>query len=426
MLGDPAGSRGLPPSTWRLMLSLYISQYLGIGFFLVALVAILRQHGESLERLSIVYLLGMVWVAKFLWAPLVDRIGFARGGHFKGWLLVMQSGMVAVLLLIGVFDPVRDFTVVYALCLLLALFSATQDIAIDGLACRLLPTESRGMGNGFQIAGGLLGNLLGAGGVLMAYPLLGWQGATALLAIGTGLSLVQLIGFREPLHPRASRTSLSRRVWSVWRNPGGGRLLAMVALYSVGVSLAYALITPILVDAGWALERIGLVVNVVGTLLGVPATLCTGWLIRRVGRRVVTTGAAVLQVPAILAMSLPVLGYVDDMAVTAAMSLFFVFYNPAMVVLATLMMDRASPESPATDYAAQYGLYQFFCILSVTAGTALAGRIGYLPILVASAVSGVLMAMIAPSYRHVPEGRFVANVGPEPEISPCFSTGKVD
>lgn len=132
-----------------------------------------------------------------------------------------------------------------------------------------------------------------------------------------------------------------------------------------------------------------------------------------------------MQVPAILAMSLPVLGYVDDMAVMAAISLFFVFYNPAMVVLATMMMERASPESLATDYAAQYGLYQFFCILSITVGTAMAGRIGYLPILVASAVSGVLMAMIAPNYRHVPEGRCVANVGPEPEMSHCFSTGKV-
>lgn len=94
----------------------------------------------------------MVWVAKFLWAPLVDRIGFASGGHFKGWILVMPSGMVAVLLLTGVFDPVRDFTVVYALYLLLALLSATQDIVIDGLACHLLPRERRGMGNRFQIA----------------------------------------------------------------------------------------------------------------------------------------------------------------------------------------------------------------------------------------------------------------------------------
>jgi MFS family permease len=426
MLSDSAIFRTLPPSTWRLMLSLYISQYLGIGFFLVALVAILRQQGESLEHLSIIYLLGMVWVAKFLWAPLVDRIGFARTGHFKGWLLITQSGMVMTLLLIGTFDPMRDFSMVYALCLLLAFLSATQDIAVDGLACRLLPRESRGMGNGFQIAGSLLGNLLGAGGVLMAYPLIGWQGATSLLAIGTGLSLVQLIGFREPSHTRASDISVSRRVWSVWREPGGGRLLAMVALYAVGVSLAYALITPILVDAGWTLEHIGLVVNVVGTLLGVPAALCTGWLIRRVGRRVTTTVAAVLQVPAILAISLPVLGYVDDLSVAVAMSLFFVFYNPAMVVLATLMMDRASPESPATDYAAQYGLYQFFCILSITVGTALAGQIGYLPILVASAVSGVLMAILAPSYRHVPDSLYVANVAPESEMSPSFSTDKVD
>ena len=395
---------GLPAATWSLLLSLYVTQYLGLCFFLVSLVAILRQHGESLERVSVIYLLGLVWAAKFIWSPLVDRISFGRFGHFKGWLLVMQGGMIATLLAIGTFDPVSDFPSVYLLCLLLSLLSATQDIAVDGLACHLFTQENRGIANSVQVAGGLLGNLLGAGGVLMAYTYVGWSDAMLLLAIGTGLSFVQLIGFKEPL--RQSSTMPLRavflRVWSLWRRPGGAYWLVMLLLYPVGVSLAYSLITPILVDVGWSLDRIGLIVNVVGALIGAPAAFFTGWLMNHFGRRKTMIWAAFLQVPGILALALPVLGYLGNWTVLVAVGLFVLFYNPVVVVISTLMMDHVSAESPATDYASQYSLYMLFSILSVTAGTALAGRIGYLPILILSALGGVLMALLSLRYRHQP------------------------
>jgi hypothetical protein len=48
----------VPRATWWLLASLYTTQYLGLGFFMVALVAILRERGVPLEQLGMVYLLG--------------------------------------------------------------------------------------------------------------------------------------------------------------------------------------------------------------------------------------------------------------------------------------------------------------------------------------------------------------------------------
>ena len=67
-------------------------------------------------------------------------------------------------------------------CAVLAFLSSTQDIATDGLSRRLLSEKERGLGNGIQSAGGMLGNLLGGGAVLMAYPYLGWKGCMVILA----------------------------------------------------------------------------------------------------------------------------------------------------------------------------------------------------------------------------------------------------
>ncbi|MBK1688926.1 MFS transporter [Rubrivivax gelatinosus] len=391
-----AAEHARPP--WALLLSLYTTQYLAPGFFMVALVAILRRAGMPLEQLGAIYLLGLFWVLKFLWAPWVDRLSFGRWGHERGWLLLAQAGMVLALLAMAPLDPVQDFSRVLAGCVVVGALSATQDLAADALACRRLAPSDRALGNAIQAAGGLLGNLLGAGAVLVLYERIGWAGAMALLAAGTAVSWVQLLALREPPQPRVppERAGLRASVVGLWRRPQGARWLAMLALYPVGVSMAYALLTPLLADAGWSLEGIGWVVNGLGSLLGIVSALATGWLIRRGGRRRALVVAAALQVPGVLAL-LPLVG--GDSGTGAALAgagLLFLFYNPALVVMSTLMMDRVDPARPATDYALQYGLFLGFATVVTGGATALAGVLGYgtvLALAVLAALAAVPLAL---------------------------------
>ncbi len=394
--------RAVTRSQWALLSSLYVTQYFGIGFFLTALVAIQRESGASLHTLSVVYLLGVVWALKFLWAPWVDRWKSDRLGHFRTWVIAMQTIMILCLLLIGRFHPVNDFGLIYGLCLLLSLAAATQDVATDGLAYRLVPAQDRGVVNGLQAAGGLVGNLLGAGGVLMAYPHVGWSGCTLILTAGTAVSLLQVLWFKEPVHASdaGEGANVFKRLWALVLQPGQRRWLSLILFYPLGVSMGYALITPILVDAGWTLDRIGLVGSVIGSLCGVPAALLTGRLIRRYGVRPVLIGAALLQVPGILALALPLTGATDLLPVTAAVGLYFFCYSPAATVITTLMMAACDRRSPATDYSLQYSLYMLFGIVAAALGTALAGVLGYLGVLgiaAACALAVVPMVMRHPS-----------------------------
>jgi len=132
------GSGRVAPAVWWLVGSLYTTQALALMFFVVAFVAILRKQGAALDQIGMVYMLGMVWPFKFLWAPLVDAFGNQHRGHYRCWLLGTQGAMVVVLVAMGRYDPMADFIVIYTLCLVIALLSATQDIAADGLLCRLL------------------------------------------------------------------------------------------------------------------------------------------------------------------------------------------------------------------------------------------------------------------------------------------------
>ena len=192
-----------PPSIWLLLISLHMTQYLAMGFLFIGLTTILRQQGASLESLAFIWLLGIFGVLKFLWAPFMDRFKVLPNGHYRGWLLLSQSAMIVTLLAMSQLDVTRQPSLVIVFSGLLSLFASTQDNAAHALAFRLLDEKERGIGNGLQFAGGMLGNIIGSGGVILAYPLVGSQGAMLLLAAGTACSLIQLFLFKEPIKQQA-------------------------------------------------------------------------------------------------------------------------------------------------------------------------------------------------------------------------------
>src|SRR5829696_1483084 len=201
-IGRCCGARYQPPhrtgglvtrgARYRLLAVVYASQFVPLAFLLYGLSAVLREREMPLERIAFVQLLGLVWVVKFAWAPLVDRYGSRRLGHYRGWLLVVQTLLtVAVLALIPV-DVVTDLQLLVVLGAAIALLSATHDIAADSVAVPLIEPAERGVGNGIQRAGGYNGLMVGGGGVLIIYDRLGWGVALAALAALTALPLPTL------------------------------------------------------------------------------------------------------------------------------------------------------------------------------------------------------------------------------------------
>lgn len=386
---------------WWLLSSLYITQFLGLAFFVVALVAILRSGGASLDQISLVYALGLFGAVKFLWAPLIDRFALRRLGHYRGWLLGLQLALIGTLVAMARFDPLGDFSTVYLLCLLVAALSTTQDIAVDALACRMVPAGDRGLANGLQTAGGLISFMIGGGLVLALYPRTGWAGSMLILAAGNLVSLVLLLVFREPAWPPAvlRGRALLGRVWTLWRAPGGLRWLGLVAVAPAAISLGYALITPMLVDAGWTIDRIGLIVNVAGSLAGAVAAMLTGWLINRVSRRLALRAAVICQVLSVLGVAAIALGATTTATTIAAVLAFFVFYNPTWAVLATLMMDRASPDSAGTDYSVQWSAYVVFQMVASGLAMTLAQRLGYVNVMGIAVALSLLIVAAGFAYR---------------------------
>ncbi|MEH1015935.1 MFS transporter [Micromonospora sp. CPCC 206060] len=378
--------------------ALYVTQYLGIGFITVGLTAILRDGGTSLDTLALIQVIGLIWPVKFLWAPLLDRYGSRRHGHYRSWLLVLQSGLVLALLALLPFTrPAEQLGVIVAICAGYVFFSATQDIAVDAIAVRLLADPARGVGNGIQVAASYLGNLLGGGACVVVYDRFGWVPAILMLAVLTALGLLVVWRFREPARTdRVAGTGAAyRALLSVFGQPGcRWWTFGVVPLVYVGAGSAYALVTPALVDAGWSLGRIGVVTGVVTSVPAIVAGLLAGVAIRRFGRSaVLVAGGVALAVATVLLLPL-LTGRAPLTGTVVALGLFMAAYTAANVVLYTVNMDYSRPETGGTDFTvlSSFGLICSFLAASV--GLAAADRFGYPAVAIGSVVLVALGVLV--------------------------------
>ncbi|MEV4845479.1 MFS transporter [Micromonospora matsumotoense] len=397
--------------------TLYVTQYLGIGFITVGLTAILRDGGTSLDTLALLQFVGLVWPLKFLWAPLLDRYGSRRHGHYRSWLLPLQAGLVLTLLsLLPFADPTRQLGPVVAICAAYVFLSATQDIAVDAVAVRVLSEGTRGAGNGIQVAASYLGNLLGGGACVLVYDRSGWVPAIGLLAALTAVGLLVVWRLREPARiARVAGTGQAyRALLSVFGQPGcRWWTFGVVPLVYTGAGAAYALVTPALVDAGWSLARIGVVTGVVISAPAIVAGLLAGVGVDRFGRgRLLVVGGAALAVST--ALLLPLMNGRAPLGTTvAALCCFMAAYTVANVVLYVVNMDYSRPSTGGTDFTvlSSFGLICSF--LAASLGLAAADRVGYPAVAVASVLLVALGVLVGLGHQR----RF--RVGPNRPTEPA-------
>lgn len=384
---------------YGLFLPLYMSQYLGIGFLFTALAAIARERGGDLEEIGVIYVLGMVWAVKFLWAPLVDRFGSRRLGHYRSWLLVTQPATALAVVMIAPFDVLDNLGLIILALAVVAVLSSTQDIATDALAVRTMTGRGRGGVNGLQVGAGFVGDIVGGGGVLVVYDLFGWVPAVLTLAAVTAIPVYFITRFREPVfdEPVAPVHRVRRKaIRTLFRQPGLPKwMLVVTPLLSLGMPGATALLAPILIDSGMTIGLVGLLTNVVGGVLSIGAALAAGATIQRLGRKraLVIYGAG--QVVAIASV-LPLAATGAVAWALVAIVLVNVFTAASYVAMYTVNMDNARADHAGSDFTLQVSISYFirFAVTGMVVG--LAGSLGYAPALfvcLALGVVGVLAAV---------------------------------
>lgn len=337
------------PGKLLLLASLYLAQGLPFGFFTQALPVLMRERGLSLTVIGASGLLFLPWALKFLWAPLVDHRGSRRA-----WVLSLQALTLAGAVVLSALDLESSLVPIFIALVLFNLLAATQDVATDGLAVRLLTPAERGLGNGIQVGAYRLGMILGGGCLLWIFALAGWR---AMFMTMAGILLLTCLPalFRWPDPGRADSPALRgspiRAGWmqrlKVKGIPG---FIALICVYKFGDAMASSLVGPFMHDAGLSKAEIAVVKGTIGSVMGLAGAALGGWLAWRLGRRPALIACGVLQTLSLLLYLTCALQPPDKSLIYVASTAEHLLGGMATVALFTLMMDASEPDHAGTDY----------------------------------------------------------------------------
>ena len=252
-------------------------------YLLIQLIpAWLRSSEISLVDIGLFSLVGLPYAWKFVWAPFLDRWALPLGLR-RGWMLLTQVLLIACIGALGYIDPRHDMAWVVALAGAIALFSATQDIAIDAYRRELLPDSELGLGNSvhvqaYRIAGLVPGSLSLILADQMSWVSVFWITA-GFMTIGIALTLSISEPQRAPPRQLGFKATITEPFQEYIARRGGGRDLGLILLfmvvYKLGDNMATALAMPFYLDLGFSMTEIGWVAkhaalwpSIFGGLLG--------------------------------------------------------------------------------------------------------------------------------------------------------------
>ncbi|WP_310620017.1 MFS transporter [Flexibacterium corallicola] len=283
---DPA----LAYSTILVLTGLYIAQAIPIYLVAAALPAIFREQGISLVAIGSLAILMLPWVLKFLWAPIVDRYYFKSIGKRRSWIIPAQLISVVIVLILAGLDPAQDQKLLFPLLMMLALSSATQDIATDGYAVEHLPDVWQPLGNAIQGGSVAAGVLLGGSLSLFMHDMFGWSVALGSAATLSFLALLPILFTKEATGLRKDASfecafSAKPSIFTFFSSRNSLIILCFAMLFRLPEGLIKGVEQAFLVDFGFSLSQIGVVSGGSAACVGLGGSAAAVVVIKKFGLR---------------------------------------------------------------------------------------------------------------------------------------------
>ncbi len=414
---------------------LYVTEGVPLGFTATALATQMRRQGVGPAAIGVfVGTLYLPWSWKWLIGPFVDVFYSDRLGRRRMWIVAMQVLMVGTLLACLPIDYTAEIKLFTLLIMVLNVFSATQDVAIDALACGVLKEEERGLANGLMFAGAYVGQALGGSGVLFLAAYVGFNATFFFVA-----ACVLAVTFFVSVRLQEPKTDVQRRVSRPWVRAaiadirayslkavkaffgtGAARAGLIFALLPAGAySLSLALQSNVAVELGLSDAKIGLLA-LVSTIISAIGCIVGGFLSDRFGRRrmlaLYLIGTAIATVYLAIVMYrqewiMPVDPRMPNRPVPAqaliasfwgASILYAVFQGLMYGTRTALFMDICTPAVAATQFTAYMSLLNLVIWYSaIWQGRAIEAW-GYPATLLIDAVAGLVCLSLLPLMKKRP------------------------
>jgi PAT family beta-lactamase induction signal transducer AmpG len=313
-------------ASWRIYVQpaslrmLFLGFAAGLPLLLVLGTLSFRLREAGIDRSTIGYLswVGLAYAFKWMWAPLVDRLPIPyltrQLGRRRSWLLLAQAMVIVGLVGMAISDPRQTLGPVVWCALLVAVGSATQDIALDAFRIESAePTQQAALAASYQTGYRLAMIWAGAGVLWVAawvqgdnpagYVQAAWQTAYLVMAASMAVGLFTVLISKEPVQaelPPARNAKewlqgaliepfadfLKRYRWQAVL------ILSLIAVYRISDVVMGIMANPFYVDMGYTKAEVATVTKVYGVLMTLLGAFVGGVMALRWGvMRILMLGA---------------------------------------------------------------------------------------------------------------------------------------
>ncbi len=307
----------LQPASLRMLLLGFSA---GLPLLLVLGTLSFRLREAGIDRSTIGYLswVGLAYGFKWVWAPLVDRMPIPflthRLGRRRSWLLLAQALVMLGLVGMALSDPAQTLGPVVWCALLVAVGSATQDIALDAFRIESAdPTQQAALAASYQTGYRLAMIWAGAGVLWVAawvqgenvvgYLHAAWQTAYLVMALSMSVGMITVIMSQEP-SPAELPPARNVKEWLQgalidpfadfiqrykWQ---AALILSLIAVYRISDVVMGIMANPFYVDMGYTKAEVATVTKVYGVLMTLLGAFVGGVMALRWGvMRILMLGA---------------------------------------------------------------------------------------------------------------------------------------
>jgi PAT family beta-lactamase induction signal transducer AmpG len=244
-------------------------------------------EGLDIKTISFLTLVGSAYTLKFLWAPLMDRFVPPFLGRRRGWMALTQLLLAGGIAVMGSLSPKDAILALAAMAVLVAFFSASQDITFDAYRSDVLRNEERGAGAAVSVLGYRLAMLVSGGlALVLADSFIGWRATYWLMAglmlAGICATLIAPEPEVDVPSPRTLEEAVIGPLRDFFSRDGAVLALTLIVLYKLGDAYAGSLTTTFLIrGVGFSATEVGAINKVLGLIATIIGALAGGALMLR-------------------------------------------------------------------------------------------------------------------------------------------------
>jgi MFS transporter, PAT family, beta-lactamase induction signal transducer AmpG len=373
---------------------LYFSEGLPFGIVKDFVPMYLRFKHVDLTSIGLLNIVAFAWTFKFLWSPLIDELG-----TYRRWIATAVAAIT--LALAGMVVAQSLGPLFYGLVALLAIASATQDMAVDAFTIRATPQKMLGPVNSIRVMAYRIA-LMVPGVLGIVASKFGWPHAFGTAAV-VGAVVFALALTLPDDRGQASRERpnfiASLQHWLL--RPKSGLLLAIAFTYRLGEMAIVAMIKPYWVDRGYSAAEIGTITSIVGVIVSIAAAIVGGALVARFGLYRSLIGVGVMQAVSNIGYAVVATISAGRWAIYVAAVLENIGYGLGTTVFLAFLMSLCDRDRAATEYALLSAAFALTGNIMASASGAIAQHAGYPVYFWLTVLLGLPALLILPYVRDV-------------------------